>query len=223
MTLKDRLIRMVPDANGDFRSSHSARRLGNEAARFNLDEYRRRHGESAFAGSLNKPQEGGGSGFDPYAALGVRAEFGKPTDEDTRTWGNSTVLIFQTLAFGHFTPVSTPQLIHVARRRPTSFNVLTVITLGNVGPDGAAAGGWTGEGPWTLNANFFVGVGQASVAFSISIPIPTPTDGQQIVSTDQFPLNAIQSNCTLFPNSGSPTLTAKKNVTIAQLAAPVFE
>jgi len=209
-----RLAGTVPDANGDFRSVHSARRGAEEAERFSLDDYRRRNGADPFAASLHGTGREGN--YDPHAAKGVEAHFGAPSVEDTRTWGNQTLLTLNAIV-----PIGPPiaqaftstQLVHVSRRRPTSFNILTLVRL---------IAGWTGESAWDLNIVYTVGVGQAQTQFVITIPIPTPSDGLQVgPHVDQFPLNALQVGCVF--SVAAPSDAGFKSVSITQLAAPVFE
>lgn len=211
----ERRRHLVPDENGDFRNSHPSRTFAREAeGRFSLAAYRRRNGADPFARSLHRGSEDQGSNGIDSTAMGVQARFGEGSVEDTRTWGNSTQQQLPTIALGHYIPVPTTQLIHVARRRPTSFNVLTVVTLGV---------DWTGEGSWNLVINYLIGVGQTSASFSKTVLIATPTNGLQIVYPDgPFPANAIQTNCVLSP-LGSPDVTGTKTVLFTQLAAPVFE
>jgi hypothetical protein len=181
-----------------------------------MDEYRReRESSTPFARSLEEEPSRTGRAFDPHAALGIRAEFGKPTDEDTRTWGNAANLTIATIALGHFDSVPTQQLIHVARRRPTSFNILTVITLGM---------GWTGEtaSNWVVNILYTIGVGQTQATFAVPVTIVSPANNTQIIQRDQFPANAINAYCVL-SSTGSPALSGQKNLIISQFAAPVFE
>jgi hypothetical protein len=189
-----------------FRSSHSARTLAEEAEEhFSLDEYMRR--KSAFG--AQKP--GGPAPFDPHDTYGVRAEFGKPTDEDTRTWGNSQIIQF--VATPENLTLPTVQLIHVARRRPTSFNIITVVTFGQ---------GWLGTADaCDLNIIYIMGVGQTSISFINTLTIADPEPGSSFFHVDQFPLNAVQTQAQILVH---PTNTGATYVTqVAQLAAPVFE
>jgi hypothetical protein len=197
------------------RSTHGARALDEESRRFNLDEYRQRNGADAFAKSLRSEDypEGGGS-FGANQAYGARAKFGVSTDESTLTWGNQETFNFVAPAGGHAPAVSLPtkQLIHVARHRPTSFNILTVVTFGM---------GWTGESDWTVQLLFTIGVGQAQATFSILLDEATPANGNQLVDTRQYPANAIQTQCVLF--GAAPAVAGQHTITIAQFCAPVFE
>src|SRR5208282_6198642 len=96
------------------------------------------------------------------------AEFLKPTKEDTTTWGNTAAFTFQTVN-GVAPVVPTQQLIHIARRRPTTFSVITVLTLGT---------GWTGESSWFFQMLYILGVGQTNLKVIRTIAIPVPTNGQ---------------------------------------------
>lgn len=193
-----------------FRSAHGIEALRREVEEgFDLGDYLER---GPARGAAQQPP----ARFDPNGAYGVRAEFGKPTNEDTRTWGNTAFLptppaLFNTIHDNPF-DIQTTQLIHVSRRRPTSFNILTVLTLGGAN--------WTGENEWTLTIQYIVGVGQTQTAFNRVITIATPTDGLQIVNTDQYPLNSLQTACNL---GGVAGITGAKSATITQMCAPVFE
>lgn len=192
--------------SSDFRNAHSSRALQREVEeRFSLEEYLERG--SAFGGQ--KP--GGPADFDPHEVKGVRAEFGKATDEEIRTWGNWVNITLM----GEGEDVTTPaqQLVHVSRRRPTSFNILTVVNFGV---------GWRGASDaCNLLITYTVGVGQAQMTFTKTIAIPTPGPGGSIFNTDQFPLNAVQGYAQLL--TGALSAGATYQATIGQFAAPVFE
>ena len=196
-----------------FRSAHGIEALRREVEEgFDLGEYLER---GPARGAAQQPP----ARFDPNDAYGVRAEFGKPTNEDTRTWGNTTFIPSPPSTFitAHDTSyeIQTTQLIHVSRRRPTSFNILTVLTLGAIG-----SGNWAGENPVTFTIQYIVGVGQTQVAFNRVITIATPSDGLQIINTDQYPLNSLQTACNL---SGVANIDGAKFAAITQMCAPVFE
>jgi hypothetical protein len=203
---KGKLASVGGSGSSDFRSSHSSRREQEEAEeRFSLEEYR--HRVSAFGAQ----RPGNPADFDPHEAKGVRAEFGKPTDEDIRTWGNWVNVTL----LGEGEDVTTPaqQLVHVSRRRPTSFNILTVVNFGL---------GWRGASDaCNLLITYTVGVGQAQMTFTKTIAIATPEPGGSVFNTDQFPLNAVQGYAQLL--TGALLTSATYQATIGQFAAPVFE
>jgi hypothetical protein len=190
----------------DFRSSHSARALQWEAEEdFRLGEYLRRKGADPF-----RSMRGGTVDYDPDKAKGVQARFGAPTVEDTRTWGNQAIIQFDIVG-PEARAIPTTQLIHVARSRPTSFNILTVVLFGQ---------GWDTENATHIDILYTVGVGQTQCQFVNSIDVAAPATGLSIFNTDQFPLNAVQTQVSI---NGTFKNLSHHMVTITQLAAPVFE
>ena len=212
--------RTVPDANGDFRSSHSARELAEEAERFSLDDYRDRDAADGFAESLHSSQTGRVGRYDPVKAKGVAADFLKGTHEETRTWGNSQPFSFVTDGTGDAVLYATVQLIHVSRWRPTSFTVQTVMTL---------ISGWTPEagagGLYNLFVDYILGVGQTSIRVQKKYPLTPLFDGNGVILSQPvndvltFPANAIQATATII---GTSRAAGVKTGTIAQLAAPIY-
>ncbi len=150
-------------------------------------------------------------------AKGPWGEFGKETVENTTTWGATTNISF----VGPFTetvllPPST-QLVHVSRRRPTNFTLMTVITLGMTN--------WTGE----VNNLFLqvlanIGVGQA-VAYARRIFVVPPAslvNGAQVVLDLFSPLPAAAIN-TQVQVSFFATNAGPHDLQVTQLAAPVVQ
>src|SRR5271155_5279513 len=85
----------------------------------NRDEYADRHGIEEFESTLRR----GGTSFDPHEAIGAQSVFLVPTDEETRPWGNTAALTFNSTFAGIIPfPAQLPstQLIHMARHRPTT-------------------------------------------------------------------------------------------------------
>jgi hypothetical protein len=167
-------------------------------------------------------------GYDPEAfARGLReanpdakgpwGEYGRETVENTTTWGGTTNLSF----VGPFTetvllPPST-QLVHVSRRRPTNFTLMTVVTLGMVN--------WTGEvNPLLLQVLANIGVGQA-VAYAkrvFVIPAASLVNGAQVVLDLFSPIPAAAIN-TQVQASFFATNAGAHDLQVTQLAAPVVQ
>jgi hypothetical protein len=174
-----------------------------------LDErpWQDRPGADPFQGLQNAPE-----GFDftgKKGAYGAHASFLAPTEEDTRTWGNSQAICFDVKSFYLREQVST-QLVHVARRRPTTFTIKTILTFQQ---------GWAGEGPWNLVLSYTLGVGQTQDTITKTIAIPAPAVGLQVVDTDTLPANAIQAKGALV---GAPTVLGRHSALLSQFAAPVY-
>lgn len=173
-----------------------------------LEEYRTRDGINEFAASW----EGKGT-FDPTEAKGVISPTTTGPDEDTRTWGNSFMVEFFLTAFAGPTPFEpiTGQLVHVSRRRPTTFTVFTVLTF--------IGASWAGENAFTLKLTYSLGVGQAQAPYSKLVAIPAPADGLQVVNTDTFPIHALQGIASL---AGTAKIPGLHQAQISQFAAPVY-
>jgi hypothetical protein len=187
-----------------FRSAHSAKRLAQEAERFDMGEYLDRH--SAYGAQKDPPAK-----FDPKEAIGVQRGPVDP-DEEIRTWGNSVLVNFTGVADQVVT--SPTQLIRVARRRPTTFSILTVVTFGS---------GWAGiDDACTLLITYILGVGQAQCTFYDSLDCPVPDNGVSYHLTRQYPLNAVQCQAQLIVPS-QHNVGAIYAAQIAQFAAPVME
>jgi hypothetical protein len=146
-----------------------------------------------------------GQGYSNESKFGAHKE----TEENTLTWGATEAL---TLA-GAETATTSVQLVHVHRKRPTTFSVAVMLAL---------ASNWTGEGPLALEVSYFIGVGQAKGRFVKLFTIATPTDGLAAVNDNQqLPATALQVQARLIAsalvNPGPHTAE------LVVLAAPVFE
>jgi hypothetical protein len=144
---------------------------------------------------------------------GTESKFGFASIEETRTWGNSASLQF--IATGAETvSIPSPQLIHIHRKRPTTYTILTSIDFGN---------GWVGEvGPFTLTLLITPGIGQAQRTIKVPLAIP----GTDVVQSGQFsnvmqlPAHALQAQCVF---SGAILFPGPHDVFVTMMAAPVFE
>lgn len=158
----------------------------------------------------------------PDEVPGVKARFLKPSEEDTRTWGNSTSLSFVGSAVGELVNYPSTQLLHVSRKRPTTFLVTTVVVLGN---------GWQGESTgWTVFNTIIAGVGQTQAPVQRTLPLdpliaalPLQYAGQisQVVDSVQLPANALQCNLTLASTQG-PINDGPHDVLVTVIAAPIY-
>lgn len=175
---------------------------------FELAEYLEREGIREFQSTLREEAER--NSYDPEEAKGVHSTFLRSTEEDTRTWGNTSALNF-TPAVGDVVAKVSTQLIHVSRRRPTTWTILTTLNLGN---------GWTGEGAWALVLSYTLGVGQANTTVLKPIAIAVPASGAQaVVNTDTVPAHAIQATATL---RGVAVNGVLHETMLTMLAAPIY-
>lgn len=140
------------------------------------------------------------------------SEFLTPSRENTLTWGDSQNLTFlPESAEGNAFP--SIQLVHVRRRRPTTFTVAIVVSLG---------GGWTGETNLTVLITYIIGVGQTMCQFQKSITITNPTDNTQVINdVQQLPATALQVQVT--PSVFNLLNVGKEHgIQVTALAAPVY-
>jgi hypothetical protein len=158
----------------------------------------------------------------PDNVPGVKAHFLAPSEEDTRTWGNSTTLSFVGASIGEAFVFPSTQLLHVSRKRPTTFLVTTIVILGN---------GWAGEGVgWNLFNTIIVGVGQTQAPVQRVLPLDPLiaslplTAGRiaQVVDFVEVPANALQCNVALSDTLGIPVNPGPHDVLVTVLAAPIY-
>lgn len=137
------------------------------------------------------------------------SEFLVPSKENTLTWGATETL---TGIVGGETSVETKQLIHVSRKRPTSFNVAVIMALG---PH------WTGEGAVALQVIYVIGVGQTRASFVRLLIVATPLDNSAAINdVFQLPATAMQVSCRLI--TSALVNPGPHAATITALAAPVY-
>lgn len=144
---------------------------------------------------------------------GTHSHFLVPSEEETRTWGNSGSIAFVGIPAEPIT-FPGPQLIHILRRRPTSYTVLTVVDF---------LQGWDGEPSvnWTVNVQIVVGVGQAKVPVLRFINAGTVplANGLQLIDLLTLPAHAMQSSVSL---TGNVAVAGPKALNVTMLAAPVY-
>jgi len=143
----------------------------------------------------------------------TRAHFLEPSDESTLTWGDSAPIQFSLPASSTPVTFQTPQLVHVARHRPTSYNILLNLDLGM----------WPlADVGWNLVFNAYVGVGQAKTNFQkifpflATAPANTPAYISQIF---QLPATAFQCGASLV---GTVATAGAHSAQVTILSAPVF-
>lgn len=141
-------------------------------------------------------------------AYSAKAAFLTESDEDTKMWGDSTSLSFTNAAPGEIGQTA-PQIVHVSRKRPATFQTLVVFQLGN---------GWTGEGAFEAFVDYIVGVGQTRTTLTIGLPIPTPANGLQVFDARQLPVTALQIAVRLV---GASVVAGAHDVQVTALVAPV--
>lgn len=152
--------------------------------------------------------EGWRNGNAPRSAM-TQAPFLEPSEESTLVWGNTASIGFvATLAESIFQ--QSQQLIHVARRRPTSYTVLTTLDLG---------GGWTGEGAFLFVVALTCGVGQARAGYQRKIPIPAPTNFSQVSDLVTIPATALNVSVALV---GVAANVGQHDAVVTSLCAPVY-
>lgn len=140
------------------------------------------------------------------------ADFLIPTHENTLTWGDTQTLNINP---GDSGSVTTRQLLHVHRRRPTSFTICVTVNL---------LKGWTGLGSnITFTLLLALGVGQAKTVFqkAYTVAAASVIDGTQVVS-DLFtvPATAMNAQMTFAPLGALGA--GEHSVTLTILAAPVY-
>jgi hypothetical protein len=146
---------------------------------------------------------------DPY---GVKSKFGRPSTEETRTWGNKTSLQLQLVAT-QTVQAQTTQLVHVARRVPCTFSLQTILTLG---PQN-----WSGEAvpTWFFVLAITIGVGQATDVLFRPIAFTSLQNSEQLTDFVQLPAHAIQSYLIVVCNDVANT--GLHTIQVSQFAAPV--
>ena len=167
-------------------------------------------------------------GYDPEAfARGLRdanpdakgpwGEFGRETIENTTTWGGTTNLSFVGPTSSEASFVQSTQLVHVSRRRPTNFTLMTLITLGQ---------GWTGETSTLVLAVIAnIGVGQA-VAYAkriFNVPPAALINGAQVVLDLFSPIPATALNTQVQLVSFAAINPVHHDLQVTQLAAPLVQ
>jgi hypothetical protein len=153
-------------------------------------------------------------GFAPIMKPGAysnEARFLEPTDENTLTWGGSDTLVAP--AGTAEVVFTTQQLIHVGRKRPTTFSVAVTLLL--------MGGNWTGEGPLLLQVVYTIGVGQVKTPFVRNLPVATPSNGLAAINdVFELPCTAMQVRAQLVTsaliNAGA------HSALVTALAAPVY-
>ena len=147
---------------------------------------------------------------------GTKGHFLQPTTEETRTWGNNCPFTFLATNDEQVL-LTTTQLVHVHRKHPTSYKLLTVVDL---------TSGWVGElgETWSLTANVIVGVGQAQVNLKRVIPFPVAqiTDGAQFSDLVTIPGHAIQCAAVLAGGVAIVGGPFTRTAIVTQLIAPLF-
>jgi hypothetical protein len=148
-------------------------------------------------------------GQQPYPAHD--SPFNQPSDESTLTWGDTEAITV------HPNEVSqdTIQLIHVMRRRPTTYTIAVQLTLG---------AGWIGQpaGDLILTITNFIGIGQAKcnlVRVFTVLAADVTNNLSAVNEVYQLPATALQCKATLVPVNA---LTSPADATLTLLAAPVF-
>lgn len=140
------------------------------------------------------------------------SEFLTPSRENTLTWGDSQNLTFTPLSNeGNVLP--SIQLVHVRRKRPTTFTVAIVVALGN---------GWTGETQLQVFVTYIIGVGQTMCQFQKTFTIANPQSNSQPVNDIvQLPATALQVQ--LVPSVFNLiNVGAEHSIQVTALAAPVY-
>lgn len=135
-----------------------------------------------------------------------RAAFLTESDEDTKMWGDTTSLTF---TGPELVNITSPQLVHVKRKRPATFQTLVTINLGQ---------GWTAEGSFTFAIAYIVGVGQAQTALVIPITIASPANGAQVFDARQLPVTALQIQVAM---AGNSSISGPHDAQVTALVAPV--
>lgn len=150
----------------------------------------------------------------PGQAYSAESKFGlkKETDELTLTWGATQQIIV--LAGEPAQP--TTQLVHVHRKRPTTYTVAVQLTLG---------ANWTGQPPGNLVllVSNIIGVGQAQCTLLqtfIVLAANVVTGASVVNQVYTVPATALQIAASLNPVNA---LTSPADAAITILAAPVFE
>lgn len=153
-------------------------------------------------------------GFAPIMKPGAysnEARFLEPTDENTLTWGGSETLVAP--AGTGEVLFTSQQLIHVGRKRPTTFAV--AITLFLMGQS------WAGEGPLLLRVVYTVGVGQVKTDFVRNLPVATPAPGLAAINdVFQLPCTAMQVRVQLV--TSALINVGAHAALVTALAAPVY-
>jgi hypothetical protein len=145
-------------------------------------------------------------------AYSDHAHFLEPTKESTRMWGDTASISFVPTS-AELLILPTQQLVHVMRKRPTTFYVALVVALG---------AGWNGEGALTIVANYFAGIGQAKANIQKTFQIATPASNvQPINDVSPIPATALQIGITvILPNILQ--LNTPHDLQITALCAPLY-
>lgn len=158
-------------------------------------------------GSYRYPMLPGVSAYSNESRFGREKE----THENTLTWGSTQQIVV--LAGEAMQP--TTQLVHVLRKRPTTYTVAVQLTLG---------AGWPGPpGDLILTVLNFIGVGQAmcTLVQTFTVLSADVAAGASVVNAVyQVPATALQVQAQLAPVNA---LIAPADAAITILAAPVFE
>jgi hypothetical protein len=165
----------------------------------------------AKAGSLRgayKARKLPGSMYSADSRFGLKKE----TEENTLTWGATQTIVV--LAGEASQP--TTQLVHVLRKRPTSYTVAVQLTLG---------ANWNGQPPGNLVllVNNFIGVGQAqcNLLQTFTVLAAAVATGASVVNAVYtVPATALQCSASLNPVNA---LTSPADAALTILVAPVFE
>lgn len=150
----------------------------------------------------------------PGKAYSAESKFGakKETDEYTLTWGATQQIV---VLAGEATQPTT-QLVHVHRKRPTSYTVAVQLTLG---------ANWNGQPPGDLilTISNFIGVGQAqcNLLRTFTVLAAAVATGASVVNeVYTVPATALQCSASLSPVNA---LTSNADAAVTILVAPVFE